>query len=173
MRVFYRDEHIRITESGIEVDGRRYRLDQLGRIWHQRPRQRGAGRRVLGCTVAVAVGLALLVLGGVALLRADLGEYRLPVLTGAGLLTVACGAAAGFGVDPLLDLVDRAYDRRGSRNEMCAEINGHRVLLYSTPDQATFTKVYRATQRAVEHAFGEPLYGPDRARPYSETQNRR
>ncbi|MBT8224848.1 MAG: hypothetical protein HKP61_00530 [Dactylosporangium sp.] len=153
MTVFYRDETALITSATVEFSGRHYELTELDYVWHRRTRRLARASYVLATrigTVLVAVGC--LVGGIVVLTVADFGRYTWPLLTGVALLVTALGAVAGFGVDPLLELLDRSHERGHGVHEIWARVAGEEILLLRTVDAFRFGKLYRSLQRALESA---------------------
>lgn len=153
MAIYYRDDAVTVSSTGIEVDERRYALGRLTYVWHRTRRAGSEGRhlraRMLG-TAILGTALAGAVIAG--LLLVDFGQYRWYVMTGAILIATVLTALAGFSVDPVLDLLDRGHEHARGIHEAWARIDGREILLFSTPDEFRFGKVYRALQRAIERA---------------------
>ena len=147
-RTLYRDPDVRVTSQLIEVDGRRYALAELARVWHRRGERSWralAGRGALGLAMLVPIGLGLI---GVAV---ALSIDASPTITVALVLgAVLVGFLAGPLADVLLEHLDRSYARGAREIEIWALWRGHQVLLLRTGDQLRFGKIYRALQRALE-----------------------
>jgi hypothetical protein len=147
-RTLYRDPDVRVTSQLIEVDGRRYALAELARVWHRRGERSWralAGRGALGLAMLVPVGLGLI---GVAV---GLSIDASPTVTVAMVLgAVLVGFLAGPLADVLLEHLDRSYARGSREVEIWALWRGREVLLLRTGDQLRFGKIYRALQRALE-----------------------
>jgi hypothetical protein len=147
-RTLYRDPAVRVTSEVIEVDGRRYALAELARVWHRRGERSWralAGRGALGLAMLVPLGLGLV---GVAV---ALSVGASPTVTVAMVLgAVLVGFLAGPLADVLLEYLDRSYSRGSRQIEIWALWRGSPVLLLRTGDQLRFGKIYRALQRALE-----------------------
>jgi len=147
-RMLYRDAGVRVTSELIEVDGRRYPLPELARVWHRRGARSWralAGRGALGLAMLVPIGLGLI---GVAV---ALSIDASPATTVAMVLgAVLVGFLAGPLADVLLEHMDRSYARGSREIEIWALWRGQPVLLLRTGDQLRFGKIYRALQRALE-----------------------
>jgi hypothetical protein len=153
MAIFYRDATVLITSSEVEIDDRRYPLARLGQVWHRRSRRFAQGSYILLTrvgTVALALGALLGVVA--VLVWFDFGAYTWHVRTGAVIVLIFLAAVAGFGVDPLLELLDRSHEQGHGVHEIWARADGREILLFSTTDALRFGKVYRALRRAMEHA---------------------
>jgi hypothetical protein len=145
---YYRDPEVLVTSSGVRMNGRDYRLDDLAQVWHKRGRRDWstvAGRGALGAVMitpiligALGILLALLIHASVATTIA---------LVGGGILI---GLVAAPLADVLLDQVDRSYDRGSHRLEIWGRIRGTDVLLLRTDDRRRFGQIYRALQRALD-----------------------
>lgn len=157
MPTYYRDDTVRVTAVEIEIDGQRYPLARLDYVWHRRTHRFARGSYVLLTrvgTVALAVGFLLAV--PAAVLTADLGLNTWHVLSVVALVGTLLAAAAGFGLDPLLELLDRSHDQGHGVHEIWARVQGRELLLFSTVDALRFGKVYRALQRAIERSATDP-----------------
>ncbi len=150
MITYYRDRDVKVTSEAVQAGGRAYRLSELTRVWHRRGERswsavagRGAlGAAMLGPLVAAAVGI-------VVALRLDASTTTTVALVGAACLV---GLAAGPIADFLLEHLDRSYSRGSRRLEIWADVRGTPVLLLQTRDALRFGQIYRALQRALEHA---------------------
>ena len=153
MVVYYRDEAVQITSTELTVGDRRYTLDRLEYVWHRRTRRFSRGGYVLVTRIgAVTLAVGLLAVALVTLFTTDFGPYTWYVLSAAAFIATVLAAAAGFGVDPLLELLDRSHERGHGVHEIWARVGGKNVLIFSTMDALRFGKVYRALQRAIEHS---------------------
>jgi hypothetical protein len=154
MTIYYRDDSVTVCETTLAINGDEYDLDHLEYLWHHHRRSGGGhlrSRLLLGAILAVLGAAGVIAL----LLWVDFGEYRWHVLSGSVVLGLGLIAAAGFGIDPLLDLLDRGHDHAGGTHEIWARIDGADILLLSTTDSLRFGKVYRALQRAMERQRGQ------------------
>ncbi len=155
---YYRDPQVRVTSDVIRVDGRAYRLAELARIWHQRGHRSWsslAGRGALGGAMLVPVALAIVAITLAITIDASTAT-TIALIGGAILFGLAALPLADF----LLDRLDRSYDRGTRRLEIWADVRGTPTLLLGTDDRLRFGRIYRALQRAVEHA--EPAHGGPR-----------
>ena len=151
MTFYYRDDTVTIDSAAIDVSGRRYPLRQLGLVWHRRVHRFRRGGYVLATRVgAVMLAIAVVVAAGFAIAAIDFGRYTWMAMTVVALVVTALAALAGFGVDPLLELLDQSHETGHGTHEIWARTGGREVLLFSTPDALRFGKIYRALQRAVE-----------------------
>lgn len=151
MRVFYRDDVVSVDTSTIVIDGRRFELAGFSRVWYRTRRSGGGYLRSKMFAIAALGSLA--VIGIVAaLVTADFGAYGWHVLTGALVVGIFLVALAGFGVDPVLDLLDRGHEHGRGVHELWARVEGRDVLLFSTPDSLRFGKIYRSLGRAIERS---------------------
>ncbi len=152
MRTYYRDSHIHVTSSVIQVDERRYPLADLDELWLTR--RRVAGRRVLvGVGVLVAaVAFTTIVrytwwFGGLRRRFQDWLSQGPEVL-----LAVAAGALvlAVLGVLAVEAALLAIEDIRGHGRylELWASVGGHPVLLWGCDDADRFGRVCRALSRA-------------------------
>jgi hypothetical protein len=152
MTRFYRDEEVRISSSDIVIGERRYRLAELEYVWHRRTRRFARAGFVLATRVGAVVLALGLVIGAVVLVASlNLGPNKWYILAGISLVVTVLAALAGFGVDPLLELLDQSHEQGHGSYELWARIRGREALLFSTLDGLRFGKVYRALQRAIDH----------------------
>jgi hypothetical protein len=153
MTIYYRDDTVLIDSESIEVAGSSYPLRRLGFVWHRRVDRFRVGGTMLATRIgAVAAAVAVVVGAGFAVAAIDLGRYTWLAFTVVALLVTALAALAGFGVDPLLELLDQSHERGHGIHEIWARIGGREVLLLRTPDALRFGKIYRSLQRAIEHS---------------------
>ncbi|MEJ3749334.1 DUF6232 family protein [Actinomycetes bacterium KLBMP 9797] len=150
MVTYYRDKSVRVTSEAIQVDGQAYPLPELARVWHGRGARswralasRGALiAAIVGPLVAAAIGMVIAVR-----LRASV-DVTIAIVGVSALVGLAAAPVADF----VLEHVDRSYARGARTLEMWATWRGHPVLLLRTGDALRFGKIYRAVQRALEHA---------------------
>ncbi|HEY2949095.1 MAG TPA: DUF6232 family protein [Micromonosporaceae bacterium] len=150
MTTYYRDAFVQVTSDAVQVDGRRYPLAELTRVWHRRGARSWrtlAGRGALGLALLVPLVTAGIGLVVALLIDASLGGRILLVL-GACLVGLLAGPLA----DVLLERVDRSYARGAHTVEIWATWRGAPVLLLRTEDALRFGQIYRALQRASERA---------------------
>lgn len=148
MIVFYRDESVEVTSTAVRVNGRRYRYEELTRLWHHRARRSWravAGRGAWGLTLFLPVVTSVATL--LVALRMDISAGTRVVLVLAALLV---GVGAALLLDPVLDKMDSSFDRGVWLHEIWAERDGVAICLLQTPDASRFGRIYRALQRAVE-----------------------
>jgi len=150
---YYRDPDVWIASTGVRMNGRDLRLDDLLQVWHTRGRRSWstiAGRGAVGLAILTPVVVGLL---GIAVaLVIDASTSTTIALVGGGVLV---GLAVAPLADVLLERVDRSYDRGSRVREIWARTPGGDLLLLSTADSARFGRIYRALQRALEPA-GRP-----------------
>ena len=151
--MYYDDNAVRIDSSGIRVGDVWYPLEALTYVWHRRTgRILDGGWVLVSRGTAVALVVALIVVGARAARRIDLsGDQKVMLVAGGILAIIVLGGIAAFAVEWLLELVDRTHDRRHGRNEMWVRVDGVDRLIYSTTDTTRFGQVYRALQRAIEN----------------------
>ncbi|MBN1172409.1 MAG: hypothetical protein JXA67_09560 [Micromonosporaceae bacterium] len=151
MTVLYQDQAVIVTSSTIVVDGERYGLDRLNYVWHRHRRRLASHGHALAMRIgAVTLAAGLVASFVIALMAADFGQYTWHVLTGVALITTVLLALAGFGVDPLLELLDRNHERGHGIHQIWASVDGRETLLLETRDEFRFGKIYRALRRAIE-----------------------
>jgi hypothetical protein len=148
MTTYYRDRDVVVTSSGVRMNGRELRLDELREVWHARGRRSWgtiAGRGALALAILVPIVVGAL---GVAVAFAiDASRTTTVLLAGGGVLV---GLLTAPVADVLLDHVDRSYDRGSRTREIWARTRHGDVLLFRTADGARFGRIYRALQRALE-----------------------
>jgi len=156
MTIFYQDDAMVVSSTGVEVDGRRYELDELGYVWHRRsnPWRRRIAVFTGSWLTLLAVGLAVLgtAAGGLLIAQLELGRGTPVVVAGFGLFVMGMVGVAGFAIDPAMDLLDRAHDRGRGVHEIWARVDGRDVQIFSTPDASQFGRAYRGLRRAFENA---------------------
>ena len=148
MTTYYRDPDVWITSTGVRMNGRELRLDELLQVWHTRGRRSWttiAGRGALG--LAILVPALIGALGIMVAFLVDASTSTTLALVGGGVLV---GLAALPLADVLLEQVDRSYDRGSRSREIWARTPRGEVQLLSTRDAARFGRIYRALQRALE-----------------------
>lgn len=154
MITYYDDRSVQVTSDAIRVGGRTWPVRGLARVWHERGGRSWrvtARRGALGAAMAAPIVAA--VLGLLIALSLDAS-----LTTTVALVGVAClvGLAAGPLADILLEQMDRSYARGAHDMRIWAEVRGRPVLLLQTRDALRFGQIYRALQRAVEHATATP-----------------
>jgi hypothetical protein len=145
--VYYRDQSVEVTSTGIRVDDRLFRFEELARVWHRRDHRswsavagRGAwGMTLIAPVVAAALGLAVA-------LQLDVTIGTRAAIVVAALLV---GLGAALLLDPILGKLDESFDRGVHLHEIWAEHNGLEIRLLQTRDASRFGRIYRALQRAV------------------------
>lgn len=156
MGIYYRDETVVVSSTHLTVGDQRYPLERLGYVWHRNRRFHGRGHLRTRMLATALLGVGVLV-GVVALLiTIDFGRYRWYVLTAAALVGTVLAALAGFGVDPVLEMLDRGHEHGRGTCEIWARVDGAPVLLFTTTDGFRFGKVYRSLQRAFEQRAPTP-----------------
>lgn len=148
MIVYYRDASVEVTSTAVRVDGYRYRLDELVRIWYRRDRRSWravAGRGAWGMTLLSPVVTAAVTLAVVMQLNVSAGTRAAMVVA-----AVLVGLGAALLLDPVLDKMDASFDRGVHLHEIWAERHGVEIRLLQTSDASRFGRIYRALQRAAE-----------------------
>ena len=151
---YYRDDAVHISSEGVRVDDAWYPLASLNYVWHRRTGRLRHGTYMLasrGGAIVVVVGL--LIAAGMAARRIDLDGDRTMYIAGGILAIVVLGGIAAFGLEGLLDLVDRAHDHGKGVHEIWVRIGNAEQMIYSTTDSPRFGQIYRALQRAIEHGL--------------------
>ncbi len=148
MTTYYRDPDVWIASTGVRMNGRDLRLDDLLQVWHTRGRRSWgtiAGRGAVGLAILVPIVVGLLGIGVAVVI--DASTATTIALVGGGILV---GFAAAPLADMLLERVDRSYDRGSREREIWARTREGDLMLLSTRDAARFGRIYRALQRALE-----------------------
>jgi|SRR6266536_2640782 hypothetical protein len=152
MRVYYRDDNVRITSSAVYVDECCYLLEQIESVW--RRRRAFATRRVLIGLGVVAGAVLIRVVAGYLWWLGGLGRQVGRWLAG-GPGTVLLVGIVGLGVAVLgVLLVEAALsaieDIRGNGRhlELWARVDGLPIKLLHTTDSVRFGQVCRALVRA-------------------------
>jgi hypothetical protein len=164
MLIYYRDDNVVVTSNFIQVEGRRFRIDELEYVWHAeagpswRTMRRGAGRGVINTSMLLAgIAGAIVLIGLLASAysetRLEMALGNLPIPRNTLLLVAAIMLVAGFA--PLifewaLIRIDDSYDKGGSVYEIRALVQGQEIVLLRLADATLFGKIYRAMQRALE-----------------------
>lgn len=151
MVTYYRDGALQISASELTVDDRRYPLASLEYVWHRRTGAlRRRGYMLLSRGGLLVLAIVVLLAAGAAVLRVDVRDTDPRLLGGVALVVIALGAAAAFGVDWVLDLIDRTHEHGKGVHEIWARVEGRDILLFATTDALRFGKVYRSLRRAIE-----------------------
>jgi hypothetical protein len=145
--IYYSDRSVRVTSTGIQVDGELHRFDQLTRIWHRRDQRswRAVAGRGFWSLTSIAPLIAA-VIGVVVAIQLDVGAGVRAVVVVAAILV---GLAAGPLMDPVMGKLDDSFDRGVHLHEIWVERDGAEVLLLQTRDASRFGRIYRAVQRAA------------------------
>jgi hypothetical protein len=153
MRLYYQDERVRITSTAVWVDGRRYRLRELERVWRQGLPV--VGRRMLFGVILLLFALLAKTATGCGRWSEDGGDSGQSWMGAAivGLLVLAA-ALLVVGVFGLLTsaVALRGIEdirRYGRRLELWASVRGRPVLLVRTDDAIRYGRVRRALIRAL------------------------
>ncbi|QSB15965.1 hypothetical protein JQS43_06440 [Natronosporangium hydrolyticum] len=148
MIVYYQDPAVQVTSTAIEVDGRRYRLDQVRRVWFERDQR--SWREIVGrggWSLTYVLPLIGALLGFVAAFTLDVSFGTRITIAAASVLLGVLGIGPLW--DPVLSKLDDSFDRGLYRHELWVEHNGVAVRLLETRDAARFGRIYRAVQRAA------------------------
>ena len=148
MQVYYRDQSVEVTASGIRVDDQVYRFTELTRIWHRR--QSPSLRAVAGR----GAWSMMLVLPVIAATASLVVAVRLDVTTGTRvtivMASILVALAAALLLDPVLGKMDESFDRGVHVHEIWAERNGAPIRMVQTRDALRFGRIYRALERALD-----------------------
>jgi hypothetical protein len=152
MRTYYRDDTVHITSSAIHVDGHRYPIRELDRVWR-------SGRRIAGRRVLVGLAVLLVAAGFTGAVRYTwwfsglrgrledwlrTGPAAVAVIGLAVLFVAVLGVlAVEIGLRAIEDIRGHTHDL-----QLWATVKGRPVLLLHTNDQTRFGKVCRALVRA-------------------------
>jgi hypothetical protein len=150
---YYRDDAVHISSGGVQVGGAWYPLDTLSYVWHQRTgRLRHGAYMIASRTAALGVVVALIVGLGFAARSVNLsGDQKTMLIAGGILGVVVIGGLAAFGVEGLLELVDRTHEHGRGMHEIWVRCGDRETMLYCTTDSTKFGQIYRALQRAIEN----------------------
>ena len=150
---YYHDDAVHITSGGVQVGGARYPLSAITYVWHRRTgRLRHGVYMVASRTAALGVVVALLVGGGIAARNINLsGDQKTMLIAGGILAVVLIGGIAAFGVEGMLELVDRTHEHGRGLHEIWVRCGDEETMIYSTTDSTRFGQIYRALQRAIEN----------------------
>jgi hypothetical protein len=165
MLIYYRDDNVVVTSDFVQVEGRRYRIEELEYVWHAdagptwRTMRRGVGRGVINTVTWLAGIIGVIVLVGLTAAaysetKLEIALGNLPIPRNTLLLVAAILLVVGF--VPLifewaLIRVDDSYDKGGSVYEIRALVQGQEIVLLRLADATLFGKIYRAMQRALEN----------------------
>jgi hypothetical protein len=160
---YYQDGAVRVTSTAVQVGARVLPIAELILVWHARGRStvRTASRR-LARVGLIAVVTMPVVAGATVVARVLFAGHGLAAQLAAAVVLVALGLVLLVLLAPVLEvpmmLLDRSYDRGTAVREIWVRWRGpdrqHDLLLFRTADSATFGRVYRAIERAIEHADG-------------------
>jgi hypothetical protein len=150
---YYRDDAVHINSGGVQVGGAWYPLPTLSYVWHRRTgRLRQGVYMLISRAAAVVVVVALLVGAGLLARKVDLsGDQKSMVIAGGILGVVVVGGLAAFGVEGLLEAIDRTHEHGRGVHEIWVRCGEREMMIYSTSDSLRFGQVYRALQRAIEN----------------------
>ncbi len=150
---YYRDDAVHITSGGVQVGGVWYPLSTLTYVWHRRTgRLRHGAYMIASRTAALGVVVALLVGGGVAARNVKVSTDQKTMLIAGGILAVVLiGGLAAFGIEGVLELVDRTHKHGRGLHEIWVRCGDEESMIYSTTDSTRFGQIYRALQRAIEN----------------------
>lgn len=146
--IYYRDRSVKVTSTEIQVEGERYRFEELSRIWHRRDQR--SWRAVAGRGFWSLTSISPLVAAGIGVMIAiqlDVSAGTRAVVVVAAILV---GLAAGPLLDPILGKLDDSFDRGVHLHEIWVERDGQEVRVLQTRDASRFGRIYRAVQRAAE-----------------------
>jgi hypothetical protein len=146
--IYYSDRSVKVTSTGIQVDGEVYRFSQLSRIWHRRDQRswRAVAGRGFWSLTSISPLIAA-VIGVVIATQLDVSAGARAAVVVAAILV---GLAAGPLMDPILGKLDGSFDRGVYLHEIWVEQDGEEVLVLQTRDASRFGRIYRAVQRAAE-----------------------
>ena len=150
---YYHDDAVHITSGGVQVAGAWYPLSTLTYVWHRRTgRLRHGAYMIASRTAAIGVVVALLVGGGMAARNIKLsGDQKTMLIAGGILAVILIGGLAAFGIEGLLELVDRTHAHGRGVHEIWIRCGDEETMIYSTTDSTRFGQIYRALQRAIEN----------------------
>jgi hypothetical protein len=150
---YYHDEAVHISSGGVQVAGAWYPLSALTYVWHRRTgRLRHGAYMIASRTAALGMVVALLIGGGYAARSIKVsGDQKTMLIAGGILAVVVIGGVAAFGIEGLLELVDRTHEHGKGLHEIWIRCGDEETMLYSTTDSTRFGQIYRALQRAIEN----------------------
>ena len=150
---YYHDDGVHISSGGVQVGGAWYPLSTLTYVWHRLTgRLRHGAYMAASRTAALGVVVALLVGGGMAARNINVsGDQKTMLIAGGILAVVLVGGLAAFGVEGMLQLVDRTHEHGQGRHEIWVRCGDEETMIYSTTDSIRFGQIYRALQRAIEN----------------------
>jgi len=145
--IYYSDRSVKVSSTGIQVDGELYRFEELNRIWHRRDQRswRAVAGRGFWSLTSISP-LVAAVIGVVVAVQLDVSAGVRAVVVVAAILV---GLAAGPLLDPILGKLDDSFDRGVYLHEIWVERDGEEVRLLQTRDASRFGRIYRAVQRAA------------------------
>lgn len=146
--IYYSDRSVKVTSTGIRVDGEVYQFDELSRIWHRRDQRswRAVAGRGFWSLTSISP-LVAAVIGVVIAIQLDVSAGARAAIVVAAILV---GLAAGPLLDPILGKLDDSFDRGVYLHEIWVERDGEELLVLQTRDGSRFGRIYRAVQRAAE-----------------------
>ena len=149
---YYRDDAVHVSSGGVRVGEDWYPLPSLRYVWHRRTgKVRHGVYMIASRTAAVALVIGILVVGGIAARNVNLsGDQKTMLIAGGILGVVIIGGLAAFGVEGLLELVDRTHEHGKGMHEIWVRIGQQEKMIFATTDAILFGKIYRALQRAIE-----------------------
>jgi hypothetical protein len=150
---YYRDDAVHISSGGVRVGEAWYPLHSMTYVWHRRTgKLRHGAYMIASRTAAVGLIVALLVAGGVAARNINLsGDQKTMLVAGGVIAIVVLGGVAAFGIEGLLELVDRTHQHGRGLHEIWVRAGSQDTMIYSTTDVTRFGQIYRALQRAIEN----------------------
>lgn len=150
---YYRDDAVHVSSGGVRVGEDWYPLRTLTYVWHRRTgKLRHGAYMAISRTAAVGLILAIIVGGGILARRVDLsGDQKTMLIAGGVLGVVLIGGLAAFGIEGVLQLLDRSNERNRGVHEIWVRSGDQEMMIYATTDSTRFGQIYRALQRAIEH----------------------
>jgi hypothetical protein len=153
--VYYHDDAVEVTSTGINIRNRRFALAELEYVWHQqaaasvRARHEFAHRSLI--KVGLLTGAVLAAFGVVYLIVSAFGdagpaiEVLLPLAAVVVLL-----AFAGPILEWALHRLDHSYDLGSNVHEIWVRWRGKEIMLLRIADELKFGQIYRSIERAME-----------------------
>jgi hypothetical protein len=150
---YYRDDAVHISSGGVRVGDDWYPLRSLTYVWHRRTgKLRHGAYMAVSRTLAVGVIIAILIGGGIAARNINLsGDQKTMLIAGGIIAVVVLGGLAAFGVEGLLELIDRTHEHSKGLHEIWVRAGDQEMMIYATTDSTRFGQIYRALQRAIEN----------------------